>query len=68
MVLTIRKTFHRFLRKTPLRIIMVLVVHYNLELHQMDMKIVFLNENLEEEVYMDQTKDFFHSGKRIHGV
>ena len=37
---------------------MALVAHYNLELHQMNVKIVFLNENLEEEVYMDQLERF----------
>ena len=37
---------------------MALVAHYNLELHQMDVKTVFLNENLEEEVCMDQPKGF----------
>jgi len=33
---------------------MALVAHYDLELHQMDVKIVFLNGNLEDNVYMDQ--------------
>jgi len=34
---------------------MALVTHYNLELHQMDVKIVFLSGYLEENIYMDQT-------------
>ena len=37
---------------------MALVAHYDLELHQMDVKTVFLNGNLEEEVYMNQPKGF----------
>ena len=42
---------------------MALVAHYDLELHQMDMKTVFLNENLEEEVYMNQHEGFSCKGK-----
>ena len=40
------------------RIIMALVAHYDLELHQMDVKTVFLNGDLEEHVYMDQPIGF----------
>lgn len=43
---------------------MALVAHYDLELHQMDAKIVFLNENLEDGVYMDQPKGFSINGKK----
>jgi hypothetical protein len=42
---------------------MALVAHYNLELHQMDVKTVFLNEDLEENVYMAQPKGFVVEGK-----
>jgi hypothetical protein len=38
--------------KNSLRIIMALVAHYDLELHQMDVKMTFLNEDLLENVYM----------------
>ena len=37
---------------------MTLVAHYDLELHQMNVKITFLNGDLEEKVYMDQPKGF----------
>ena len=37
---------------------MALVAHYDLELHQMNVKTTFLNGDLEEEVYMDQPKGF----------
>jgi hypothetical protein len=38
--------------KDSLRIIMMLVTHYDLELNQMDVKMTFLNEDLLENVYM----------------
>ena len=37
---------------------MTLVAHYDLELHQMDVKTVFLNGYLEDNVYMDQPMGF----------
>jgi len=42
---------------------MVLVAHYDLELHQINVKIVFLNEDLEEDVYMGQLVGFTREGK-----
>ena len=42
-------------KKDSFRIIMALVAHYDLELNKMDVKIAFLNGNLNEEVYMDQS-------------
>jgi len=42
---------------------MALVAHYNLELHQMDVKIAFLNRDLKENVYMDRPMRFLVEGK-----
>jgi hypothetical protein len=44
--------------KDSLRIIMELVAHYDLKLHQMDVKIAFLNGDLLKNVYMTQCKGF----------
>jgi hypothetical protein len=49
--------------KDSLRIIMVLVVYYDLELHQMDVKTTFLNGDLLKNVYMAQPKGFAVKGK-----
>ena len=54
-------------RKDSFRIIMALVAHYDLELYQMDVKTVFLNRDLEENVYMAQPKGFTVEGKERMG-
>jgi hypothetical protein len=46
---------------------MALVAHYDLELHQMDVKTAFLNGDLEENVYMAQPKGFAME-ERTNGV
>jgi hypothetical protein len=46
------ETFSLISCKDSLRIIMALVMHYDLELHQMDVKTTFLNGDLLENVYM----------------
>ena len=53
-----KETFSSVSKKDSLRIIMTLIAHYDLELHQMKVKTVFLNENLDENVFMDQSKGF----------
>ncbi|RDX86811.1 hypothetical protein CR513_31805, partial [Mucuna pruriens] len=42
------ETFSLVLRKDSFRIIMILVAHYDLELHQMNLKIAFLNGDTKE--------------------
>ena len=53
--------------KDSFRIIMALVAHFDLELHQMDVKTAFLNGDLEENVYMTQPKGFVVKGKEKMG-
>jgi hypothetical protein len=46
---------------------MALVTHYDLELHQIDVKTSFLNGDLYENVYMAQPKGFVVEGKENLG-
>ena len=57
------ETFSPVSKKDSLRIVMALVTHFDLELHQMNVKIAFLNGDLHEEVYMDQLEGFQDKGK-----
>ena len=61
------RVFSPVLCKDSFRIIMVLMTHYDLELHQMDIKTTFLNRNLEENVYMAQPKGFVMEEKERMG-
>ena len=60
------ETFSPVSCKDSFRIIMALVAHFDLELHQMDVKTTFLNGDLEENVYMKQ--GFFHGGEGTYGM
>jgi hypothetical protein len=57
------ETFSPLSSKDPFRIIMALVAHFKLELHQMDVKRAFLNGDLKENVYMTQHEGFVVEGK-----
>ena len=49
--------------KDSLLIIMAIVTHFDLELHQMDVRTRFLNGDLVEDVYMSQSIGFEEVGK-----
>ena len=49
--------------KDSLRIIMAIVANFDLELHQMDVRIDFLNGDLADDVYMSQPIGFEEVGK-----
>ena len=57
------ETFSPVSSKDSFRIIMALTTHFNHELHQMDVKTAFLNGDLCEEVYMQQSEGFVVDGK-----
>jgi hypothetical protein len=61
------ETFSPVSCKDSFRIIMALVEHFGLELHQMDVKTAFLNGDFEENVYMKQPKGFVVNGKEHMG-
>jgi hypothetical protein len=58
-------TFSPVSSKDSFRIIMTLVMHYDLELHQMDVKTAFLNRDLYENVYMARLKGFLVEKRKI---
>ena len=55
-------TFSHVSKNDSFRIIMALVAHFDMELYQMDVKTIFLNGDLEEEVYMKQLEGFISNG------
>jgi hypothetical protein len=57
------ETFSLVSCKDFFRIIMTLVAHYDLELHQMDVKTTFFIGDLDKNVYMAQPKGFVMEGK-----
>ncbi|WKA03349.1 hypothetical protein VitviT2T_021464 [Vitis vinifera] len=57
-----KDTFSPVSKKDSLRIIMALVAHFDLELHQMVVKTAFLNGNLDEDIYMEQPEGFAKKG------
>lgn len=50
------KTFTPMVRFTSIHMILTIVVHMDLELHQMDVKTTFFNRELDEEIYMLQPR------------
>ena len=50
-------------KMTSIRVILGLAASLNLEVEQMDVKIVFLHGDLEKEIYMEQPEGFLVKGK-----
>ena len=52
------ETFAPVAKLESIRILLAIASHLNFKLYQMDVKSAFLNRMLQEEVYMEQPKDF----------
>ncbi|KAA0048751.1 Retrovirus-related Pol polyprotein from transposon TNT 1-94 [Cucumis melo var. makuwa] len=59
-----KETFSLVSSKDSFRVIMALVAHFDLELHQMDVKTVFLNGNIDETIYMVQPENFVSNNSK----
>ena len=53
-----KETFSPVVMLKSIRILLSVATHYDYEIWQMDVKITFLNDNLDEEIYMMQPEDF----------
>ena len=51
-------TFSPVTRITSIRLLVAMAAIFDLQIHQMDVKIAFLNGYLNEEIYMDQPECF----------
>ena len=56
-------TYSLVSRITSIRMMLVIASMRNLAVHQMDVKIAFLNVDLEEEIYMEQPEGFVSPGE-----
>ena len=56
-------TYSLVTRITSIRMLIAIAALHNLEIHQMDVKIAFLNGDLNEEIYMDQPEGFISLGQ-----
>jgi hypothetical protein len=55
--------FSPFAKLTSIRFLLYVVVAFDFEVEQMDVKTTFLHGDLKEEIYMKQPKDFVVKGK-----
>ena len=56
-------TYSHVMRINSIKMVLVIAALKNLEIHQMDVKIAFLNRELDEEIYMEQPKGFSALGQ-----
>ena len=53
-----KETFAPTLCILPMRLVLGIIVAFNLELHHLDIETTFLHGDLEEEIYMEQAPHF----------
>ncbi|KAM1649269.1 hypothetical protein ACFX14_010564 [Malus domestica] len=58
-----KETFSPVSTKDAFRVVMAIIAHFDLALHQMDVKTAFLNGDLEENIYMKQPEGFEVKGR-----
>ncbi|KAL0445478.1 UNVERIFIED_CONTAM: hypothetical protein Slati_1675700 [Sesamum latifolium] len=51
-----------------IRILFAIAAWYDYEIWQLDMKMVFLNDFIEEEIYMDQSEGFTSIGEKLEVI
>ena len=56
-------TYSPVTRITSIRMLVAIATLHNLQIHQMDVKIAFLNGELDEEIYMEQPEEFIILGQ-----
>jgi len=59
------ETFSLVSSKDSFKIIMTFVAHFDLELHQMDVKTTFLKGDIDETIYTVQPENFMSETQRI---
>ena len=55
--------FFSVVKHTSIRMLLTIIVQFDLELEQMDVKIVFLQGELEEKICMKQPEGYIQEGK-----
>lgn len=55
--------FSYVVRHTPIRMVLALVVSWDFNLEQMDVKTAFIYGNLEEQIYIEQPEGFVKLGE-----
>lgn len=60
------ETFNLVAKYTPIKFVISLAAQMGWEIHEMDIKTVFLNKVIEEEVYIEQPEGFQRHEKKYH--